>query len=97
MKEELTHRIELTIEHRELILKYGYVSGRLRSSLQRWPKGQAIRRVGMTGGELHLLITDLSYSCNHDETGKDLYAVNDLCVHLEHAQRTGNGDLNTYW
>lgn len=97
MMAELAHRIELTLGHRELILKYGYVSGRLRASLLRWPKDQVIRRVGMTGAELHLLIGDLSYSCNHDKTGRDLHAVSDLCDHLEYAQRTGDGDLDILW
>ena len=91
---ELKHRIELTMEHRDLILKYGYVSGRLEAALRRWPKGQPIRRVGMDRVELHWLIGDLSYSCNHDKTGSDLEAVSDLCEHLEYAQRTGDGDLN---
>ena len=94
---KLTKRIQLTREHRDLILKYGYVSGRLEASLRRWPIGQAIRRVGLTGSELHLLIGDLSYSCNHDKTGKDLDAVLDLCEHLEYAQRTGDGDLDILW
>ena len=49
---ELTERIELAREHRELILKYGYISGRLEASLGRWPKGQSIGRVGMTRVEL---------------------------------------------
>jgi hypothetical protein len=93
----LTERIQLTSQHRDLILKYGYVSGRLEASLRRWPKGQAIRRVGMTGAELHLLIGDLSYSCNHDKTGSDLEAVLELCEHLEYAQRTGDGDLDILW
>ena len=39
---ELTEHIELARKHRELILKYGYVSGRLEASLGRWPKGQSI-------------------------------------------------------
>ena len=94
---ELTERIQLTIEHRDLILKYGYVSGRLEASLRRWPKGQPIRRVGMDRVELHWLIGDLSYSCNHDKTGSDLEAVLDLCEHLEYAQRTGDGDLDILW
>ena len=94
---DLTERIQLTIEHRGLILKYGYVSGRLEASLLRWPKGQAIRRVGMTGAELHLLIGDLSYSYNHDRVGSDSDAVWELCEHLEYAQRTGDGDLDILW
>ena len=96
MMAKLTHRIQLTNHHRDLILQYGYVSGRLEASLRRWPKGQMIRRVGMTGAELHLLIGDLSYSCNHDKTGRDLDMVLDLCEHLEYAQRTGDGDLE-FW
>lgn len=51
----------------------------------------------MAGAELHLLIGDLSYSCNHDKTGRDLHAVSDLCDHLEYAQRTGDGDLDILW
>ena len=94
---DLEYRIELTQEHRDLILKYGYVSGRLEMPLRRWPQGQLIRRVGMTGAELHLLIGDLSYSCNHGKTGKDLEAVGDLCEHLEYAERTGDGDLDLFW
>lgn len=94
---ELKHRIELTWEHRELILRYGYVSGRLEASLRRWPKGQAIRRVGMTGAELHLLIGDLSYSYNDDKAGVDSDAVLELCEHLEYAQRTGDGELPGLW
>jgi len=89
----LKYRIELTEEHRELMLQYGYVTGRLEASLRRWPKGQPIRRVGMTGAELHLLIGDLSYSVNHGKTGSDDEAVHELCLHLEHVQRTGDGDL----
>ena len=94
---ELKHRIELTMEHRDLILQYGYVSGRLEAALRRWPKDQAIRRVGMTGAELHLLIGDLSYSYNHDKAGRDSEAVWELCEHLEYAQRTGDGDLDILW
>jgi len=93
---KLTHRIELTIYDRDLILKYGYVSGRLEASLRRWPKGQMVRRVGMDGVELRWLISDLTHSCNKDKTGRDLDAVVELCEHLECAQRTGNGDSD-FW
>ena len=89
----LTERIELTREHRDLILKYGYVSGRLEAALRRWPDAQAIRRVGMTRVELHWLIGDLSHVCVKDKAGRDLEAVADLCDHLEYAQQTGDGDL----
>ena len=94
---ELTERIQLTLEHRDLILEYGYVSGRLEASLRRWPKDQLIRRVGMTRVELHLLIGDLSHSCVKGKAGRDARAVNDLCEHLEYAQRTGDGDLDSLW
>jgi hypothetical protein len=94
---ELKNRIQLTETHRDLILKYGYVTGRLESSLLRWPKGQAIRRVGMTGAELYVLIGDLSYSYNHNRAGADSHAVWELCEHLEYAQRTGDGDLRMLW
>lgn len=94
---DLTERIQLTSQHRDLILKYGYVSGRLEASLRRWPKGQAIRRVWMDRVELHWLIGDLSYSYNHDRAGSDSDAVAELCEHLEYAQRTGDGDLDILW
>ncbi len=94
---DLTERIQLTIHHRNLILKYGYVSGRLEVSLRRWPKGQAIRRVGMTRVELHWLIGDLSYSCVKGKAGRDVEAVVELCEHLEYAQQTGDGDLDLLW
>lgn len=89
---ELTARIELTREHRDLILKYGYVSGRLEASLRRWPKGQPICRVRMTRVELAWLIGDLSHSCVKGKASCDLEAVADLCEHLELAQETGDGD-----
>jgi hypothetical protein len=94
---ELTERIQLTREHRDLILKYGYVSGRLEASLRRWPRDQEIRRVGMTRVELHWLIGDLSHSCVKGKAGRDVEAVNDLCEHLEYAQQTGDGDLDILW
>lgn len=91
---ELTETIELTSEHRELLLKYGYPFERLEASLRRWPKGQAIRRVRMSRFELRCLIGELSRSYNHEQTGKDSDAVLDLCDHLEYAERTGDGDLD---
>ena len=60
---KLTYRIELTIHDRDLMLKYGYVSGRLEASLCRWPKGQVVRRVGMDRVEFRWLINDLTHSC----------------------------------
>jgi len=94
---DLTERIQLTAEHRDLILKYGYVSGRLEASLRRWPKAQPIRRIGMTRVELHWLIGDLSHSCVKGKAGSDVEAVAELCEHLEYAQRTGDGDLDILW
>ena len=94
---ELTARIELKREHRDLILKYGYVSGRLEASLRRWTKGQPICRVRMTRVELAWLIGDLSHSCVKGKAGCDLEAVADLCEHLELAQQTGDGDRDLDW
>lgn len=94
---DLTERIQLTREHRDLILKYGCVSGRLEASLRRWPKDQVVRRVGMTRVELRWLIGDLSHSCVKGTAGHDIEAVNDLAEHLEYAQQTGDGDLDILW
>lgn len=93
---ELSEQIQLTFEHRELLLKYGYPFERLEASLRRWPRGQAIRRVRMICGELERLIGELSRSYNHDHTGDDAESVLELCDHLEYAQRTGDGDLD-FW
>jgi hypothetical protein len=93
---DLSEQIQLTIEHRELLLKYGYPFDRLEASLRRWPRDQAIRRVRMSRGELERLIGELSRSYNHDQTGNDADAVLELCDHLEYAQRTGDGDLD-FW
>ena len=97
MPAELTERIQLTIEHRELLLKHAFPSTRLLGSLRRWPKSQAIRRVWMSRYELDCLIGELSRSFNHDETGSDSDAVLELCDHLEYAERTGDGDLDLMW
>jgi len=96
MTSELSDKIQLTLEHRELLFKYGYPFDRLEASLRRWPEGQAIRRVRMSRGELERLIGDLSRSYNHDQTGDDAEAVLELCDHLEYAQLTGDGDLD-FW
>jgi len=93
----LTEQIQLTFEHRELLLKYAFPSTRLLGSLRRWPKGQPIRRVWMSRAELQRQIGELSRSYNHDETGSDSDAVLDLCDHLEYAERTGDGDLDILW
>jgi len=96
MTPDLSEHIQLTLEHRELLLKYGYPFDRLDASLRRWPKGQAIRRVRMSRGELERLIGDLSRSYNHHQTGDDAEAVLEFCDHLEYAQRTGDGDLDLW-
>lgn len=94
---ELSERIQLTLEHRELLLKYAFPSTRLLGSLGRWPKNQAIRRVWMSHYELECLIGELSRSFNHEETGSDSDAVLELCDHLDYAERTGDGDLDMMW
>jgi len=96
MSSDLSEQIQLTLEHRELLLQYGYPFDRLEASLRRWPKGQAIRRVRMSLGELQRLIGELSRSYNHDQTGSDSDAVLDLCDQLEYAERTGDGDLELW-
>lgn len=94
---DLSERIQLTRKHRDLILKHGFVSGRLEASLRRWPKDQPIRRVGMTRVELEWLIGDLNHSCVKGKAGSDVGAVAELCDHLEYSQRTGDGDLDILW
>jgi hypothetical protein len=97
MMSDLTERIQLTLEHRELLLKYAFPSTRLLNALRRWPKSQAVRRVWMSRAELQRQIGELSRSYNHNETGSDSDAVLELCDHLEYAERTGDGDLDIMW
>ncbi len=94
---ELTESIQLTWEYYDLILKYGYPFPRVLSSLKRWPKGQAIRHVRMSHGELKRWIGDMSRLYNHQQTGADSEAVLELCDQLEYAARTGEGDLHILW
>ena len=94
---ELTERIELTSKYRELLLKYGYVSGCLDASLRRWPKDQPIRRVRMARVELEWLIGDLSHSCVKGKVSRDVEVIADLCDYLEYAQQTGVDDLEIGW
>jgi hypothetical protein len=90
----LTERIQLTPEERELILRYGYPLDRLARALRRHSSSEAIRTISMSPYELEMLIGELSRSFNHGECGQDEDAVIDLCDRLEYAQRSGDGDLD---
>jgi hypothetical protein len=94
---DLTEKIQLTYEDRDLILRYGYPFDRLAKALRRWPSNQVIRRVSMSRYELEMLIGELSRSFNHEQCGDDEDAVLDLCDRLEYAERTGDGDLDILW
>jgi len=64
----------------------------LERALKRWPKREAVRKVGMSRYELDMLIGELCRSFNHEETAKDEGFVLDLCDRLEYAERlTGDG------
>jgi hypothetical protein len=45
---DLTEKIQLTCEERDLILKYGYPFDRLAKALRRWPSRQVLRTVSMS-------------------------------------------------
>ena len=90
----LTERIELTPEERELILRYGYPFDRLARALRRHSSSEAIRTISMSQFELDMLIGELSRSFNHGECSQDEDAVIDLCERLEYAQRSGDGGLD---
>jgi hypothetical protein len=94
---DLTEKIQLTQEERELILKYGYPFDRLAKSLRRWSSNPAIKTISMSAYELEMLIGELSCSYNHDEAGADEEAVLDLCDRLEYAEKYGDGELDIFW
>ena len=94
---DLTEKIQLTCEERDLILKYGYPFDRLAKALHRWPSKQVIRTVSMSEYELKMLIGELSRSLNHEQCGDDEDDVLDRCDRLEYAERTGDGELDILW
>jgi len=91
---ELTERIQLMPEERELILKYGYPFDRLAKSLRRHASSEAIKTILMSVYELEMLIGELSRSINHGECRRDEDAVIDLCDRLEYAEKYGDGELD---
>lgn len=91
---ELTEKIQLLADERELILKHGYPFGRLEKALRRWSNSSAIKTIGMSRWELEMLIGELSRSFNHGEVGGDEDAVLDLCDRLEYAEQYGDGALD---
>jgi hypothetical protein len=91
---ELTERIQLTPEERELILRHGYPFDRLARALRRHSSSEAVRTISMSEFELDMLIGELSRSFNHGECGQDEDAVIALCERLEYAQRFGDGALD---
>ena len=66
----------------------------LERQLKRWSTSPAVKRVSMSRWELDMLIGELSRSFNHGELRADEQAVLDLCDRLEHAEQTGDGDLD---
>jgi hypothetical protein len=91
---DLTERIQLTLDERELILKHGYPFERLAKALRGRSDSGAIHRIGMTEYELEMLIGELSRSFNHGELGANEEAVLELCDRLEYAEKYGDGDLD---
>lgn len=94
---DLSEKIQLTYEERDLILQYGYPFDRLAKALRRWPSNQAIRTISMSEYELKMLIGELCRSFNHEQCGDDEDGVLDLCERLEYAERTGDGELDILW
>ena len=91
---DLSERIQLTLEERELILKYGYPFDRLAKALRRWSNSEAIKTTSMSEFELSMLIGELSRSFNHGETGSDEDTILNLCDRLEYAEKCGDGELD---
>jgi len=91
---DLTERIQLTPEERELILKYGYPFDPLAKSLRRNTSSEAIKTIAMSAYELEMLIGELSRSFNHGECRRDEDAVIELCDRLEYAEKYGDGELD---
>ncbi len=94
---DLTERIQLTIEHRDLILKYGYVSGRLEASLRAVAQGPSDPPCGDDRGGTAPADRRPELLLQPRRSRSDSDAVWELCEHLEYAQRTGDGDLDILW
>lgn len=91
---DLTERIQLLPEERDLILKHGYPFDRLAKSLRRHASSAAIKTVSMSAYELEMLIGELSRSFNHGQCGRDADAVIELCDRLEYTEKYGDGELD---
>ena len=91
---DLTEKIQLTLEERELLLKHGYPFDRLEMALRRWSRTKAVKQIAMSANELEILFGELSRSINRGELGSDEEQVVDLCARLEYAENHGDGDLD---
>jgi hypothetical protein len=89
--------MELTPRERKLILRYGYPFDQIKQTLLAVSSSKRIETVLLDEYEVDLLIGDLCRSINHEEGGLAVQLeLNDLCDRFEYAQRTGDGELESF-
>ena len=89
--------IELTPKERALILRYGYPFDQIKQALLAVSSSKRIETVSLDAFEVDRLIGDLCRSINHEEGGLAVQAqLDELCSRIEYAQRTGDGELETF-
>lgn len=90
--------IELTPRERRLLLRYGYPFDQIKRALLAVSSSQRIECLSFDEFEVERLIGDLCRSINHEEGGLRIQAeLDELCTRIEHAQETGDGDLDALW
>jgi len=93
----LTIDFELTPKERALILRYGYPFDQIKQALMAVSSSKCIETVSLDEFEVDQLIGDLCRSINHEEGGLAVQAqLDQLCSRIEYAQRTGDGELETF-
>ena len=88
--------VELSLQERALILRYGYPFDRIKQALDACQKSRFIELVPLDKFELERLIGDLSKSVNEKTRGSVQNALCDLCERLEAAERYGSGMLDEF-
>ena len=90
--------IELTPRERKLILRHGYPFDQIKHALLAVSSSKRIECVSLDELVVERLIGDLCRSINHEEGGLAVQTqLNDHCNRIEHAQQTGDGDVDALW
>ena len=87
--------IQLTLEERTLLMRYGYPFERIEQALKACESSRDIEIVPMDRFELEHLIGDVCRSINQMNSGTKQNQLLDLCDRLEAAEKYGDGMLDT--